>query len=585
MKKQDYTKDTIKTLDSIEHLRKRSGLYIGRLGNGSHVDDGIYVLLKEAVDNAVDEFIMGFGDVVEVKFDSKTASVRDYGRGIPLERVVDCVARINTGAKFEDNGVFAFSVGLNGVGTKAINALSSSFEVASFRDGKYLRAEFERGKLVKQEEGSTRERDGTYVAFTPDVEVFGEYAFEASFVEKRARYYAYLNRGLAVVLNGTRFESSGGLKDLVAAESRSVALYDAIYYKDDEVEFAVSHDSEYGDEYRSYVNGQYTSDGGTHLAAFKEGITRGFNAVFKKTYKADDVREGMFAAVAVKVKEPVFESQTKNKLGNADVKQWLVPRVSAAVEDFLRKNQDVLKKLEAKVEQNESLRTRLNDVRKEAREANKRVSVRVEKLKDCKKHRGDGKAITMIFVVEGDSACFVGNTGVLLADGGTTKLKDLAELYQAGPVFVIGYDGKEYGPHEVTGVTLSTRKDVVRVTFDDDSTYRCTIDHRFLTKTRGYVEAGDLVTGDVMTTYSQTTDLDNFVGNEYATRFKLVQGDQLVLKFPLPTNRAVKSLKRLTKTVTVYDVEVEDAHNFVLDNGVVVHNCGSTFFSSSHPQK
>ena len=557
-----YDDDSIKTLDSISHLRARVGMYLGKLGDGSHADDGIYILLKEVIDNSIDEFIMNFGTRVEVTVDKHSAAVRDYGRGIPLGKVIDCVSVINTGGKFSDDGPFEFSVGLNGVGTKAVNALSEQFYVASYREGKFVSAKFSKGVLIEKLEGNTKEKDGTYVVFEPDEEVFGKFEFRKEFVDARIRDYTFLNSGLVFDYEGEELVSTGGLEDLTK-QFVSVPLYDPIYFKTKELEFAVTHTNEYGDSYRSYVNGQYTSDGGTHLTAFKEGITRGVNAALKKQYKADDVREGMFAAVAIKIKDPVFESQTKIKLGNTNVKQWVVPRVAAAIEDYLRKNPDTLKKLETKVEQNESIRTKFNDVRKEAREASKRVSVRVDKLKDCKKHRGDGKAATMLFVVEGDSACFVGNTKLMLANGSTVKMSKLEKkLKEEGDLYVVGYKDDKFDTFRVTKVTKRKSSSLVTVTFQGSKTYRCTADHEFLTKTRGYVSAVDLVHDEEVTSYSLTLD-ECFSMRNLPRRLR---SDVVNRVDKVTTYRGTK---------TVYDVTVEDAHNFVLDNGAVVHNCGS----------
>jgi topoisomerase-4 subunit B len=425
-----YDESKIKTLSSLEHIRLRTGMYIGRLGDGANPDDGIYVLLKEIIDNGIDEFIMGNGKLIEVEVEKQPADsnsgwivkVRDYGRGIPLGKLVECVSVINTGAKYNDD-VFQFSVGLNGVGTKAVNALSSYFRVVSVRQGEFAEADFERGALKserkgkidtaktflhqKKTNGSTAgHADGTYVEFIPDAQIFGNYSFNLEFVERRILNYAYLNTGLSLSFNGQIFVSERGLFDLLHEETGDDCLYPIGYYKGDQIEFAFTHTNNYGEEYFSFVNGQYTSDGGTHLSAFKEGLLKGIQTYFKKDYRSEDVREGTIAAVAVKLKNPVFESQTKNKLGNSDIRAWIVQAVREAIEDWLHKNTDAAKLLEQKIEANEKLRTELNEVKKEAREAAKKIALKIPKLKDCKYHLEDkekGESST-IFITEGDSA-------------------------------------------------------------------------------------------------------------------------------------------------------------------------------------
>ena len=402
-----YDESKIKTLSSLEHIRLRTGMYIGRLGDGSNPDDGIYVLLKEVIDNGIDEFIMGNGKLIEVAVKDGTVKVRDYGRGIPLGKLVECVSVINTGAKYNDD-VFQFSVGLNGVGTKAVNALSSHFRVVAVRDGQFAEAVFERGRLKSERKGKLKDRqkDGTYVEFTPDQEIFADYQFNLEFIEKRMQNYAYLNTGLTLSLNGKQYLSKRGLFDLLYEETGEDCLYPLGYYKGEHIEFAFTHTNNYGEEYFSFVNGQFTSDGGTHLSAFKEGFLKGIQTYFKKDYRSEDIREGTTAAVAIKLKNPVFESQTKNKLGNSDIRAWVVQDVRNAVEDWLHKNADAGKKLEHKILSNESLRTELNAVKKEAREAAKKIALKIPKLKDCKYHLEDGiyGAESTIFITEGDSA-------------------------------------------------------------------------------------------------------------------------------------------------------------------------------------
>lgn len=406
-KSANYDESKIKTLSSLEHIRLRSGMYIGRIGDGSNQNDGIYILLKEVIDNAVDEFIMGNGTSIDIEVKDKRVRVRDYGRGIPLGKLVECVSVINTGAKYNDE-VFQFSVGLNGVGTKAVNALSSYFKVIAIREGKCAEAVFERGVLKSEKKGSVKPgvKDGTYVEFEPDTEVFGNYAFNMEFLEKRIWNYAYLNAGLTLNFNGQSFVSENGLLDLLNKEVENDSIYPLGYYRGKQLEFSFTHTNAYGENYFSFVNGQYTSDGGTHLSAFKEGFLKGVNDFFQKNYKSEDIREGMTAAITVKVQAPVFESQTKNKLGNTDVRAWIVPETKAAVDNWLRRNSEAAKMLQQKIEANEKLRTELNSVKKEAKEAAKRISIRIPKLKDCKYHVQDGKKgeNSMIFITEGDSA-------------------------------------------------------------------------------------------------------------------------------------------------------------------------------------
>ncbi|MDR2633938.1 MAG: type IIA DNA topoisomerase subunit B [Treponema sp.] len=409
-----YDESKVKTLSSLEHIRLRTGMYIGRLGDGAHPDDGIYVLLKEIIDNGIDEYIMGHGDRIEVEVyqepaqDRPAVRVRDFGRGIPLGKLVECVSVINTGAKYNDE-VFQFSVGLNGVGTKAVNSLSSFFRVLSVREGFYAEAIFERGVLIKEiKKGKlkTPEPNGTLVEFTPDTEIFGSYAFNQEFIERRIQHYAYLNRGLSLSLNGKIYLSTGGLFDLLGEEVGEGGLYPIGYYQGERIELAFTHTVNYGETYFSFVNGQYTSDGGTHLSAFKEGFLKGIQVYCKKEYRSEDIREGLSAAVAIKLQNPIFESQTKNKLGNGDIRAWMVQEVKAAVEDWLHKHPEESRKLEQKIMANESLRTELNQVKKEAREAAKKIALKIPKLKDCKYHLEDGEkgASSTLFITEGDSA-------------------------------------------------------------------------------------------------------------------------------------------------------------------------------------
>ncbi|MFO7949565.1 MAG: toprim domain-containing protein [Candidatus Fermentibacteraceae bacterium] len=401
-----YDESKVKTLSSIEHIRLRTGMYIGRIGDGSHPEDGIYVLFKEVMDNAVDEYIMGHGKRIKVELSDGQLSVRDYGRGIPLGKVIDCVSKINTGAKYNTD-VFMFSVGLNGVGTKAVNALSEHFRVVSHRDGKCFEAVFSRGELVSSEERATKARDGTLVEFRPDGEIFGEYAFDAEYMVNRIRHYANLNAGLKISFAGETYVSENGLRDLLEEEAGEDALYDVIHYRTKELEFALTHTTEYGERYLSFANGQYTRAGGSHLTAFKEGITKGVNAYAKDHYAGSDVREGIIASISVRLKEPVFESQTKTKLGNTDIRGWIVKAVTKEVEQALHRDPDLAEALMDKVKSNQRIRTELRNVKKKARERAKKTAIRVPGLKDCKIHYGDDDERaeeSTVFLVEGQSA-------------------------------------------------------------------------------------------------------------------------------------------------------------------------------------
>ncbi|NCB00823.1 MAG: type IIA DNA topoisomerase subunit B [Spirochaetia bacterium] len=403
-----YDESTIKSLSALEHIRLRPGMYIGRLGSGSHFEDGIYVLLKEIIDNSIDEFIMNYGSRVIISVIGETVTVRDYGRGIPLGKVIDCVSIINTGGKFNDD-VFQFSVGLNGVGTKAVNALSSYFRVVSYRDGEFFEAIFSKGVQVSEKKGPTLEKNGTLTEFIPDSspEIFGEYEFNSAFIEERLWNYAYLNTGLTLEFNRKNFASKNGLLDLLSKQVETEGLYPIIYHRNHRIEFAFTHTNNYGENYFSYVNGQHTSDGGTHLSAFKEGILKGINEFYKKSYTAVDVRDGLVAAVSIKLQDPIFESQTKNKLGNNEVRSWIITEVREKIVDYLLKNGEEAQKLSDKIANNERLRKELASVKGAAKDAAKKVAINIPKLKDCKYHlnqsgeKGNG---SMIFLTEGDSA-------------------------------------------------------------------------------------------------------------------------------------------------------------------------------------
>ena len=405
-----YDESNVKSLSSVEHIRQRPGMYIGRLGDGSHPDDGIYVLLKEVIDNAVDEFIMGSGNRIEVTILDDTVTVRDYGRGIPLGKVVECVSVINTGAKY-DNEAFQFSVGLNGVGTKAVNALSSSFKVTSYRDGKGVEAVFAAGKLKKKKDiAATPERNGTCVTFHPDEKLFPGFHYDEELVLNRLWNYAYLNRGLTLVYNKKAIKSTEGLKDMLAKVMGSEGLYPVIYSRNQHLEFAFTHVNGYGENYFSYVNGQNTTDGGTHLAAFKEGVLKGINEFFSKSWNAPEIRDGIMAAVAVKIQNPVFESQTKNKLGSTDVR-WIVNEVKEAILETLLRDKETAKIVQDKIATNERVHKEEQAVRNNAKERAKKTAVHIPKLRDCRYHLDSSSAShrreaekSMIFLTEGDSA-------------------------------------------------------------------------------------------------------------------------------------------------------------------------------------
>ncbi|HMP73790.1 MAG TPA: toprim domain-containing protein [Kiritimatiellia bacterium] len=402
-----YDESKIKTLSSLEHIRLRTGMYIGRIGDGSHYDDGIYILVKEVVDNAIDEYIMGHGKKVDIAIDDGVVSVRDYGRGIPHGKLVDCVSTINTGAKYNDD-VFQFSVGLNGVGTKAVNALSASFTVRSYREGKFAEAVFERGTLVEENQGKApNEPDGTFVNFVADDKIFGDFTIREELITRRLRLYTYLNSGLALVYNGQKFISTGGLLDLIEEETEDEALYRPLHYRDKMLEIAFTHCPRYNETHFSFVNGQYTSDGGTHLSAFREGMLKAVNEYSKKRYEGDDVREGMVGAIAIRLKDPMFESQTKNKLGNTEIRGELVKQVQQVITDLFHRNPDIAEKILLKIAETEKLRRELQSVKKMARERAKSVSIRIPQLKDCKLHldlRKNRGHESMIFITEGQSA-------------------------------------------------------------------------------------------------------------------------------------------------------------------------------------
>jgi DNA gyrase/topoisomerase IV subunit B len=407
IKKHNYDEDKIKSLSSLEHIRKRTGMYIGRVGAGSEYDDGIYILLKEVVDNAIDEFIMGFGDRVTITVDGPCVTVRDYGRGIPLGKVIECVSRINTGAKYSDE-VFQFSVGLNGIGTKAVNALSHRFAVRSFRQGEFAGGVFERGKLKQEPRGKApAEPDGTLVSFEPDPEIFGSVTLVEDHIVRRLRLYSFLNAGLRIEYNGRVFLSRNGLLDLLCDDVGDEALYPPLYFRSRMLELTLTHTQRFEETFLSFVNGQYTAAGGVHLSAFREGLVKGFNEYSKGKFEGDDIREGVAGAIAIRLKDPVFESQTKSKLGNTELRGELVAQVREIVADLLHRNPKAAEKALLKIEDSVKLRRELQSIKKMARERARATSIRVPQLKDCRIHydrRAGHGTESMLFITEGQSA-------------------------------------------------------------------------------------------------------------------------------------------------------------------------------------
>ncbi|MCK5804696.1 MAG: type IIA DNA topoisomerase subunit B [Lentisphaeria bacterium] len=407
-----YTEDDIRSLSSLEHIQARPGMYIGRLGDGEDPDDGIYVLLKEVIDNSVDEFIMGHGKSIDVGIsEDGCVSVRDYGRGIPLGKLVECVSKINTGAKYSE-GAFEFSVGLNGVGLKAVNALSSDFTATAFRGGKFKRASFQKGVLGEEEGGKADEPDGTAIRFTPDSSFFPEYQYDPKYVRRRLFTYAYLNTGLSLCFRGETFHSRNGLLDLLEEKVADGKSYEVIYHRGDQIEFAFCHTAASREAYFSFVNGQYTNDGGTHQSAFRQGILQGVNEFAGKTLEGDDVRNGIVGAVAIKLKSPIFESQTKNKLGNVEIRSSLVLKVKEVITAHLYKHPETADVLLKRIAHNEKLRKEITELKRKNRTNESRAALRIPKLKDCKFHlsdappkKGESRAHeTMVFLTEGQSA-------------------------------------------------------------------------------------------------------------------------------------------------------------------------------------
>lgn len=427
MAKSNYTEDSIKSLDWKEHIRTRPGMYIGKLGDGSAFDDGIYVLIKEVLDNSIDEFMMGAGDKIDITVKDGKVTIRDYGRGIPLGKVVEVVSKINTGGKY-DSDAFKKSIGLNGVGTKAVNALSVSFKVTAYRDGQAKTAEFSKGELVKEHRlvSAPNEKNGTCVEFKPDDTIFKKYHFVHEYIDRMIWNYAFLNTGLRLYLNGVEYKSDYGLKDLLEKNITGEILYPIIHLRGEDIELAMTHSNEhFSEEYYSYVNGQFTTQGGTHQSAFREAVVKTIREFYKKDFDPTDVRKSIVAAIAVKVQEPVFESQTKTKLGSQEIapggqsmRSFVNDFVKEQLDNYLHKNPEVAKAIEAKILANERERKELSGIQKLARERAKKASLHNKKLRDCRIHLTDSKdprrLETTLFICEGDSA-----------SGSITKTRDV----------------------------------------------------------------------------------------------------------------------------------------------------------------
>ncbi len=413
---QNYTEDNIRSLDWKEHIRIRPGMYIGKLGDGSAPDDGIYILLKEVIDNSIDEFVMGNGRTIDIKISDGKVQVRDYGRGIPLGKVIDCVSKMNTGGKY-DSKAFQKSVGLNGVGTKAVNALSNYFKVQSYRDGETKAAEFKRGELAQEEKlEKSNQRTGTIISFMPDNTIFKNYRFISDIVENQLWNYAYLNAGLTINYNDKKFHSPNGLKDLLERKiDEDSRRYPIIHLKDEDIEIALTHGSQYGEEYYSFVNGQYTTQGGTHLAAFREAIVKTIREFYKKDFDASDIRASIVAAISLRVMEPVFESQTKTKLGSQtmgpnepSVRNFVNDFIKKHLDNYLHKNPDTAEVLLKRIQQSERERKDMAGIKKLANQRAKKANLHNKKLRDCRVHltndKHENRLETTIFITEGDSA-------------------------------------------------------------------------------------------------------------------------------------------------------------------------------------
>jgi topoisomerase-4 subunit B len=410
----NYSEENIRTLEWKEHIRLRPGMYIGKLGDGSSLDDGIYVMLKEVMDNAVDEYMMGFGRKIDVTISGREVRVRDYGRGIPLGKVLDVSSRMNTGAKY-DSKAFKKSVGLNGVGIKAVNALSSSFILRSYRDGQLKEIEFGAGETVRDEAlMPSKEDNGTEVIFVPDESMFGNYHYISEYVESMLKNYSYLNAGMVINFNGNKIVSRNGLVDLLNDNMNREGLYPVIHLKGDDIEVAMTHGMQYGEDYYSFVNGQHTSQGGTHLIAFREALTRTVKEFYKKDFDASDIRSSIIAAISVKIEEPIFESQTKTKLGSKDmgpggpsVRNFIVDFIRKHLDDYLHKNGETARILLKKIQESEKERKAISSIQKLARERAKKVSLHNRKLRDCRIHyntNDERRFDSTLFITEGDSA-------------------------------------------------------------------------------------------------------------------------------------------------------------------------------------
>ncbi len=410
----NYSEESIKTLDWREHIRKRPGMYIGKLGDGSSQDDGIYALLKEVFDNSLDEYMMGFGKAIDVRIQERVVEVRDFGRGIPLGKVIDVASKMNTGAKY-DSKVFKKSVGLNGVGIKAVNALSENFVISSIRDGQVKTVDFSKGKIIDDKDpASTQEANGVLVKFIPDKKLFGDYHYISDYVETMLRNYVFLNSGLTINFNGNKYYSKNGLLDLLNENMGRPGLYEPIHLKNGDIELAFTHSTQYGEEYYSFVNGQHTSQGGTHLLAFREALVKTVREFYKKDFDAADIRASIISAFSIKIEEPIFESQTKTKLGSKDLgpggpslRNFVVDFVKKALDDYLHKNSETAEILLRKIQDSEKERKAISSIRKVAKERAKKASLHNKKLRDCRIHyntKDDNRLGSTIFITEGDSA-------------------------------------------------------------------------------------------------------------------------------------------------------------------------------------
>lgn len=423
----EYTEDNIKSLDWKEHIRLRPGMYIGKLGNGSSPDDGIYILIKEVIDNSIDEYVMGFGKKVDIQIDQQTVYIRDYGRGIPLGKLKDCASKINTGAKY-DSEAFKKSVGLNGVGIKAVNALSEYFKIQAFRDGKTRSITFSKGETIEEDTKDQIDKNnnpyGTLIEFTPDNSIFNHFSFRNEYVQDMLWNYAYLNSGLTLYCNQTKYKSENGLLDLLQNKLNSDPLYPIIHLKDKDIEIAFTHDENYGEDYYSFVNGQHTTMGGTHLNAFKEALSKTIKDFFKKDFDAVDIRTSIVAAISIKVEDPVFESQTKTKLGSQEIgpegptiRTFVNNFLKGALDNYLHREPETAKKLLDKILDSEKNRKELKGIQKLAKERAKKAKLHNKKLRDCRVHLNDKKSNRLessLFITEGDSA-----------SGSITKARDI----------------------------------------------------------------------------------------------------------------------------------------------------------------